>query len=139
MHEIEPGLLWIGNAFDVREYRLLFDAGIQAVVDVAFEEVPARLPRQLMYFRFPINDGAGNAPAVIRLALDTVVRLLRLEVPVIVCCSAGMSRSPTLAAFSLSLHLETTPDNIIAAISEKRSLEIKPALWAEFAEFAKSN
>ena len=62
MHEIHPDLLWVGHALDVREPRPLFDAGIAAVVDVAFEEPPAQLPRGLIYCRFPLNDGGGNAP-----------------------------------------------------------------------------
>ena len=60
MHEIHPDLLWLGHALDVREPRPLFDAGITAVVDVAFEEPPAQLPRQLIYCRFPLSDGGGN-------------------------------------------------------------------------------
>ena len=48
---------------DIREPRPLFDAGIRAVVDVAFEELPDRLPRQLVYCRFPLNDGSGELMA----------------------------------------------------------------------------
>lgn len=36
MREIHPELLWLGHALDIREPRSLFDAGITAVVDVAF-------------------------------------------------------------------------------------------------------
>ena len=51
MHEIQSGLLWLGHALDIRDPKPLFDAGIEAVVDVAYEEPPARLPRQLIYCR----------------------------------------------------------------------------------------
>ena len=47
MHEIKEDLLWTGNAGDVREPRVLFESGIGAVIDLAIEELPAQLPRQL--------------------------------------------------------------------------------------------
>ena len=65
MHEIHSNLLWLGHALDIREPRSLFDVGVEAVVDVAYEEPPAQLPRQLIYCRFPINDGGGNEPSTL--------------------------------------------------------------------------
>ena len=47
MHEIHSNLLWIGHSFDVRQPRPLFDAGITAVIDVAYEEPPAQIPRSI--------------------------------------------------------------------------------------------
>ena len=66
MLEIHRDLLWISNAIDIRSPKKLFDAGISAVVDVAYEEQPAQLPRELIYCRFPVNDGGGNRQAVLR-------------------------------------------------------------------------
>lgn len=48
MHEIHPNLLWIGHAFDIREPRHLFEAGITAVIDVAYEEPPAHIPNHII-------------------------------------------------------------------------------------------
>lgn len=129
MHEIHPDLFWIGHAFDIREPTPLFDAGITAVVDVAFEEPPALLPRQLIYCRFPLNDGGGNDASVLLHAVQTVISLLASETRMIVACSAGMSRSPTIAAFALAAHLGEEPDEVISRIAAVKSLEIKPALW----------
>ena len=50
MHEIQSNLLWIGHALDVREPQGLFDMGISAIVDVAYDEPTAKLPRQLTSF-----------------------------------------------------------------------------------------
>ncbi|WP_149495300.1 protein-tyrosine phosphatase family protein [Roseiconus lacunae] len=131
MHEIHPDLLWIGHAFDIREPRSLFDAEIAAVVDVAFEEPPAALPRQLVYCRFPLNDGGGNNPAVLLQSIQTLVDLLNADVRTIVACSAGMSRSPTVAAFALAAYLSQQPDEVLTRIASIKTLEIKPALWKE--------
>ncbi|MEL7498313.1 MAG: protein phosphatase [Planctomycetota bacterium] len=131
MHEIHPNLLWIGHALDVREPRALFDAGITAVIDVAYEELPAQMPRQLTYCRFPLNDGGGNDPNTLLQTLRTATDLLRSNTRTIIACSAGMSRSPTLAAFSLAYHLSEAPDDVIARIADIKSLELKPELWAD--------
>ena len=131
MHEIHSNLLWIGHALDVREPRALFDAGITAVIDVAYEELPAQLPRQLTYCRFPLNDGGGNDPSTLLQTLRTATDLLHSKTRTIIACSAGMSRSPTLAAFALAYYLSETPDDVIARIANIKSLELKPELWAE--------
>ena len=131
MLEIHPSLLWIGHAFDIREPRPLFDAGISAVVDVAYEEPPAQLPRQLIYCRFPLNDGGGNDPKHLLQLLRIVTDFLNSSTRIIVACSAGMSRSPSVAAFALAHHLSQPPDEIIARIAEHRSLELKSELWKD--------
>jgi protein-tyrosine phosphatase len=131
MHEIHPNLLWIGHALDVREPRPLFDAGITAVIDVAYEEQPAQIPRQLTYCRFPLNDGGGNDPGMLLQTLMTTTDLLRTNTPTIIACSAGLSRSPTVAAFALAHHLDKKPDDLIAGIAERKSLDLNPHLWAE--------
>ena len=131
MHEIHPNLLWIGHALDVREPRALFDVGITAIIDVAYEEPPAQIPRQFTYCRFPLNDGGGNDPNVLLLALRTATELLQLNTRTLIACSAGMSRSPTLAAFAVAYYLSETPDETIARIADIKSLELKPELWAD--------
>jgi len=134
MLEIHRNSLWIGNAMDIRTPERLFDAGISAVVDVAYEELPAQLPRQLIYCRFPINDGGGNEPVVLRQAVQTVTDFLAARLPTIVGCSAGMSRSPTFAAAALAVHLAQTPDEIIARIGRIHSLDVSGTLWSDLAK-----
>ncbi len=131
MHEICPNSLWIGHALDVRAPRSLFDVGIAAVVDVAFEEPTAQLPRQMTYCRFPLNDGGGNEPSLLLQTLRTVTGFLSLGIPTLVACSAGMSRSPTIVAFALAHHLDTSPDDVIQHISELKALEVNPQLWTD--------
>ena len=129
MISIHPKSLWLGHALDAREPRALYDAGIKAVVDLAFAESPAVLPRDFIHCRFPLVDGGGNEPAVLRLALQTIVNLLDARLPTLVACSVGMSRSPTLAAFALAAHLRSNPEEVVLRIAELKSLEINGALW----------
>ncbi|MEM9412733.1 MAG: dual specificity protein phosphatase [Planctomycetota bacterium] len=131
MHEVHPGLLWIGHAMDVRDPQSIFDVGISAVIDVAYEETPSGVPRQLVYCRFPLNDGGGNEPGRIVQALKTTTDFLRSGTKTMVACSAGMSRSPSIAAFSLALHLSERPEDVLERIGKLKSLEINTDLWNE--------
>ncbi len=133
MKEIHQNLLWLGHALDIREPRALLDARITAVVDVAIEEPPAQLPRQLIYCRFPINDGGGNEPPVLLHAVQSTVDLLGFGKRTIVACSAGMSRSPTIAACSLASFLDESPDDVILRISRLKALDVNGMLWNDVA------
>lgn len=134
MHEIQSNLLWIGHALDVREPQGLFDMGISAIVDVAYDEPTAKLPRQLTYCRFPIIDGGGNDIQLLALAVQTTKALIETGTKTIVACSAGMSRSPTIAAFALALHLDEDPKIVVARIAESKPLELNPELWFDVSE-----
>jgi protein-tyrosine phosphatase len=118
MRQIPGYNLWLGNARDRRDIRSVLDAGIQAVVDLAIEELPVAVTRELIYCRFPLLDGAGNPPWLLRAAVETVVAFLRAGVPTLVCCGAGMSRSPAVAAAALArvrgLSLELALGEIIS-------------------------
>lgn len=98
MREIIPGLLWIGNAFDARDLKGVFDQQIQVIIDLAREEAPVSVTRELVYCRFPLVDGQGNSPVIIEAAVSTAVRFVTGKVPTLISCSGGMSRSPAIAA-----------------------------------------
>lgn len=103
MRQVVGRLLWLGNAGDLRDPRTIMAAGVEAVVELADSEQLAVLPRELVRCRFPLSDGGDNPPWLLRLAVDSVAALLRASVPVLVCCSAGMSRSVCIAAAGLAL------------------------------------
>lgn len=134
MYEIHRELLWLGHAGDVREPGPLFDAGITAVVDLAFEEPPAQLPRELIYCRFPLNDGHGNEPSVLLHSVQTVVDFIGAGRRTLIGCSAGMSRSPTIAAFSLAAYLSQRPEDVVARIAGLKTLEINAGLWSDVSD-----
>ena len=138
MISIHNKLLWLGHARDAREPRALYDAGVKAVVDLAYAESAAVLPRDFIYCRFPLVDGGGNERAVLRLALQTIMTLLDAGLPTLVACSVGMSRSPTLAAFALAAHLHVKPEEIVLRISELKSLELNGALWNDVSALYRS-
>jgi len=134
MREIHSTRLWTGNAREARDAEALFAAGISAVVDVAYEEPPAQLPRQLVYCRFPLVDGPDNDPLLLRLALLTTVELLRAETRTLVACSAGMSRSPTIAICAAALHLDCSAESLLTTMNEESSFDLHGDLWTDVCE-----
>lgn len=131
MRDIPPYPLWIGNAGDVRSVAGLIEHGIVAVVDLAANEPVATLPREFVYCRYPINDGADNPRWLLRAAIDTIGGLLRAQVPTLVACSAGMSRSPALTAAALA-RLETRdPQECLIECVEGGAADVSPSLWHE--------
>ena len=131
MIEIEPKLLWIGTVQDARDISLVLDTGIEALVDLALDELTPTLNRELIYCRFPLIDGEGNSPERLRAAVETVVSFLTKSVPTFVFCSAGMSRSPCIAAVALSLYRKEPFDSALESILSGKSHDVSPTLWAE--------
>jgi hypothetical protein len=132
--------LWIGHAGDGRDYRQLLDAGIQAIVQLAAEEPALSPPRDLLYLRFPLLDGEGNPPAILELTVRTAARLLAARIPTLMCCSAGMSRSPVIAAAALTLSgaAERDLDACLARLVRSHAADVSPALWNSVKEVCAS-
>lgn len=136
MYQIIPGKLWLGNARDGREVRALGDAQIECIVDLAFEEPPAQLPRELMYLRIPLKDGGGNSIPLLRMAVATVAGLLRSDIQALICCSGGMSRSPAIAAFALSTVNGQSATEVLNQIRCVKPVDVSPAFWNELHQVA---
>ena len=133
MHKIEPYALWTGHAGDGRNFRAMFDLGIEAVVQLALEELPLAPPRELLYFRFPLVDGAGNSAPVLELAISTVSSLLQSRMGTLVCCSAGMNRSVVIAAAAL---MKLGTGDLQTAVGG-RPADVSPGLWDEVARICR--
>jgi len=129
IRNVHSNLLFVGNAMDARDLRLLYDTGIRAVVDLAINEAPAQLGRELIYCRFPINDGDGNPDWLLAIAIRTIAAMIRNEIQTVVACSAGMSRAPTVAAASIALLTNRDPDECLIEIITDAPNDVSPILW----------
>ena len=134
MRRVTGHSLWIGHVGDVRNPSALLAAGISAVVDLALNEQPASLPRELVYCRFPLIDGPGNRPALLRTVVETVASLLRSGTPTLVYCGAGMSRSPAVAGAAIALVRGCSLAAGLAAALQSGPGDVSPGLWAEIEE-----
>lgn len=131
MRRVSGHALWIGNVADGRDLRAILTAGVEAVVDLALNEPPPPLTRELVYCRFPLLDGAGNPPWLLRAAAETVAGFLRAGVPTLVFCGAGMSRSPAVAAVALAVASGRTPAECLELVTEAGPRDVSVSLWNE--------
>jgi hypothetical protein len=131
MRRVDGYPLWLGNVGDVRRPAELLSAGIQAVVELAANETPAQLPRDLLHCRFPLVDGAGNPPWLLRAAITTVTSLLDSQTPTLIYCGAGMSRTPAIAAAAVAMETGAAPGDALKQITLSGPHDVSPSLWAE--------
>ena len=115
---------------DARDLRLLNDYRISAVVDLAVNERPAQLAREMIYCRFPLVDGDGNSQSTIDAAIRCVVSLVDNHIRTLVACSAGMSRSPALAAAAIAVCTGCSPDECLITITRNAPHDVSPMLWS---------
>jgi hypothetical protein len=131
MRTIAPHSLWLGHVGDARDLRGVLNAGIAALVDLALNEPPATVTRELVYCRFPLVDGSGNAPWLLRAAVETTAGLLHSETPTLVYCASGMSRSLVIAAAAIARLTNRSPDHCLAEIALTGPHDVSPALWQD--------
>lgn len=131
MRQIAPNVLWIGNRGDLDHPANLRRAGVAVVVDLAVEERPFVWGHEGVVLRVPLEDGAGNGPGTLRLAIDVVAKLTMDAMPTLVVCSAGLSRSPGVVAFALARVQGRAPSEVARDIARHGPIDISPALWGE--------
>jgi hypothetical protein len=131
MRVVVQDCLWFGNARDARDIAHLAEQGITTVVDLAAAEAPIAVPRDWVYCRFPLGDGEGNAPELLRLAVDTVAACVTAQFKTIVACSAGMSRSLAVTAVALAKIRNESPDRCLAEVAGVGPADVSPRLWLE--------
>src|SRR5687767_2812607 len=131
MRPIPNRRLWLGNALDARDLRRLYEAEIAAVVDLAIEEKPAQLGREIVYCRLPLIDGAGNRPDVLRLAILAVEHLIESQTATLVACGAGMSRSPAIVAAALARIEGRSAEEVLQELVAGGPHDVSPLFWDE--------
>lgn len=129
MRSIISDLLWIGNAGDYRNPKLCFSAGIEAIVDLAIEELPQIQQRNWIVCRIPLIDGCGNPQTSLKLAIQNVYQLIIDKVPTLVACGAGMSRSVAIVAAAWALIRNESPESLLIEICRNQPHDVHPALW----------
>lgn len=131
MNQIHPYPVWIGHGDEMRDFRHIFESGIEAVVELAAEEPPFPALRDLITCRFPLHDGAGNRREVLVLAIRTVASLIESGIPSLVCCSAGLSRAPAVIAAALGLVRHEAPEECLKRVTRRHPSDVSPGLWRE--------
>jgi hypothetical protein len=136
MNQISPHPLWIGTIGDLKDLRRLYDLGIRAVVQVAYEEPPLALPHDFIACRFPLVDGGDNDAEVVQLAVATVTHLLERKFATLVCCQAGRSRSPAIVAAALARITREPFAICLNNLASQHTCDIHPALLAQLQDLS---
>ncbi len=123
-------LLSIGDAISARDLKQIYDHSFSAVVDLAASEPPALLGRDIIYCRFPLSDDGSNDDEMISAAIFCVHSLLERNFRTLVACSAGMSRSPLVAASAVSLLTGDSLGDCLRRIIANAPHDISPALFS---------
>lgn len=130
MQSVDSRRLWIGNVRVLRNLAAIHDAGIEAVVFLATDVVAAP-GREIVFCRVPLVDGEGNEDWRLRLAIDTVDSLIAGDVPTLVCCSNGMSRSLAVVAAAIANADGGSADEHLKRITHGRAADVSPVLWRD--------
>lgn len=131
MRHIPPHNLYLGHIGDASNTRLIRETGIAALVDLAANEKPVQVSRDTVYLRFPLTDGGGDSRALLRAAIEATAALIRSGTPTLVFCSAGMSRTPAVAAAALALVTGLPPQECLALVTRDTPADVSPRLWAD--------
>lgn len=129
MRHFGPYSLWLGHAGDVRDLSQVLEAEIEAIVQLSLEEPAPQITRDVTFLRIPLEDGANNPTWKLHLAVDTVSHLLSADIPILVCCGAGLSRSPAVAACALASLDRRSPADWLAEMRESLPIDVSPGLW----------
>lgn len=129
MKQLKPYNIWIGNARDCANRRLVAELEIQAVIQLAIEEPIPPLLRDVCFYRFPLCDGAGNDVAIVKSAVQTISQLISAHQSSLVCCSAGLSRSPAVVACAIAIAKNREPHDCLTELSQTIPTDVSPGLW----------
>ena len=108
--------------------------GVTAVIDLAIEEPPIQFPRDIAYCRFPLIDGSGNQPVILRAAIETTATFIKSGTPTLVACSAGMSRSPAIIAAAMSMQGDCSLVGALEKLTTGQPHDVFPSLLAEISD-----
>jgi hypothetical protein len=131
MNQILPHPLWVGHVGEARDFKRVFDAGIEALVQLAAEEPPPAPPRDLICCHFPLLDSNGNRAALVGLAVRTVATLVRLRMPTLVTSGSGGSRGPAVAAAALSLVHQEPVEECLQRVVKYHPSDVSPGFWSD--------
>lgn len=123
--------LWIGNVGDLRDFKPIYDAGIKAVIQLAYDEAEVVIPRDLISIRVPLVDGSGNDPVLLNQAVAAVDQLIERSISTLVTCGSGLSRSPSVAAVAMAWALSIPATEAMQTIASEIGTDVSTSLWNE--------
>jgi hypothetical protein len=129
MRQLAGRSIWIGNSSDLRDVPKVMATGIEALIELSASETFAVFPRELIRCRFPLHDGEANPVWLLRFACESLATFLHANVPVLVCCSAGMSRSVVVVAGGVALAEKMSLVEALKIVAGTGPADVSPGLF----------
>ena len=112
--------LFVGTIEDAGTEPLLENHGIETVVSLTHSPPDTGFPESVSVKQVPLTDGPQNDRAQFNEAVDVLVSVLESGETVLVHCSRGASRSPSVAATALGITQETGIEQAFEQVAEHR-------------------
>jgi hypothetical protein len=119
MDRVGPDL-YVGTVEDAGDSELLGQAGVSSVVSLTFDGPDQGFPSGVDVFRSSMMDGPRCDRDSFESAVRETVSFLERGETVLVHCSRGASRSPSVAAAAVALHQSTGIDEAFQQVGESR-------------------
>jgi len=95
--------LFVGTIVDAATRSILRNHGIDTVVSLTHSPPDAGFSKSVSVTQVPLTDGPQNKRAQFEAAVDALLSALESGETVLVHCSRGASRSPSVAATALGI------------------------------------
>ncbi|MFB6251991.1 MAG: dual specificity protein phosphatase family protein [Halobellus sp.] len=102
MDEVFPDL-YVGRIEDAGDPSLCHTRGIDRIVSLTFSDPEGGFPPSISVATFRMKDGPRNDEALFATAVEDVVTALETGERVLVHCTRGSSRSPSVAATAAAI------------------------------------
>jgi protein-tyrosine phosphatase len=134
MDRVTPNL-YVGSLADAGDVATLHDAGVETVIRLT-HEIPSDAPTDPRVHARPMVDGPRNDAERFAAAARATVAALERGETTLVHCSAGASRSVSVAAAALAVHDGTDVREAFARVGAARDeADPHPALVRRAAAF----
>ena len=118
MDAVAEGLR-VGTAADATDDSPLETHGVTTIVSLT-HETPSPAAQDLTVRSIPLIDGPQNSRERFTKAVEETVAALATDGSVLVHCSAGASRSPTVAATALALAQDMDLEDALQQVADNR-------------------
>lgn len=120
--------LYIGSATDAADHPTYTEYGIDAVVNLAYDDPTDGYPEYVTVHRHAFDDGPDAYTGTFHDAVTTVLNLLDAGNTVLVHCHRGVSRSGSIAAAVIAAQTDTSVTDAVDQITAVTGEEPHPAL-----------
>lgn len=129
MIRVPESRLLLGTSEDLKDIRTVLGEGISAIIDLGIEEPVPLLPRATNYCRLTLSDDGENDPATVAAAIRMAATFLAGDHDVLICCHAGLSRSPSVAAAALAITRGQSASHALCMLGGLKRTDVSAAFW----------